>query len=37
MGFGTGALIGGIAYELVPESLLQDADWWIPAASRRAR
>jgi ZIP family zinc transporter len=32
MGFGAGALIGGIAYELVPESLLQDADWWILAA-----
>ena len=32
MGFGAGALIGGIAYELVPESLLKDADWWILAA-----
>ena len=33
MGFGVGALIGGIAYELVPESLLQDAD----GGSRRLR
>jgi len=32
MGFGAGALIGGIAYELVPESLLKEADWWILAA-----
>jgi zinc transporter, ZIP family len=27
MGFGAGALIGGIAYELVPESLMKDAGW----------
>ena len=27
MGFGAGALIGGIAYELVPESLLKDVGW----------
>ncbi len=32
MGFGAGALIGGIAYELVPESLLKEADWSILAA-----
>ena len=31
MGFGAGALIGGIAYELLPESLLKEADWWILA------
>jgi zinc transporter, ZIP family len=27
MGFGAGALIGGIAYELMPESLMKDAGW----------
>ena len=27
MGFGAGALIGGIAYELVPESLMKEAGW----------
>ena len=29
MGFGAGALLGGIAYELVPESLMKDAGWSI--------
>ena len=37
MGFGAGALIGGIAYELVPESLMKDADWECSSPSRRAR
>ena len=32
MGFGAGALIGSIAYELVPESLVNDAGWRILAA-----
>ena len=32
MGFGAGALLGGIAYELVPESLLTDAGWAMLAA-----
>jgi ZIP family zinc transporter len=32
MGFGAGALIGGIAYELVPESLLRDAGWGMLVA-----
>ena len=32
MGFGAGALLGGIAYELVPESLLTDAGWALLAA-----
>jgi ZIP family zinc transporter len=31
MGFGAGALLGGIAYELVPESLMKDAGWGILA------
>jgi ZIP family zinc transporter len=32
MGFGAGALLGGIAYELVPESLMSEAGWTILAA-----
>jgi len=32
MGFGAGALIGGIAYELVPESLMKDAGWEVLVA-----
>jgi ZIP family zinc transporter len=32
MGFGAGALIGSIAYDLLPESLLLDARWGILAA-----
>lgn len=32
MGFGAGALIGGIAYELAPESLMNDAGWGVFAA-----
>jgi ZIP family zinc transporter len=32
MGFGAGALLGGIAYELVPESLMRDAGWGVLVA-----
>ena len=32
MGFGAGALMGGIAYELAPESLMNEAGWTVLAA-----
>jgi zinc transporter, ZIP family len=32
MGFGAGALLGSIAYDLVPESLLKDGGWGIVVA-----
>jgi zinc transporter, ZIP family len=32
MGFGAGALLGGIAYELVPESLVKGAGWEVLVA-----
>jgi ZIP family zinc transporter len=32
MGFGAGALLGGIAYEVAPESMMNDLGWGILAA-----